>query len=371
MMTSKQFIIPFIVTLFIGLISFSKYHLIHESQNNDDTTSASTSVTTTSTAIHDKDTEKVHLTTSNGILTPTANVSNFKSNNNHPPKLTKNDLIYNPKRNTVPIVNEEYKTIFFQVAKVASSEWTRFFIRLNNDPQWCSNDRIHDAKVNGLKYLSDYSIKEARQMMLNPEWTKAIFVRHPKPRILSAFLDKAVEKSEHFISDTCKVYWAKKQETASSYEDCLNNHENFDFFLHEITTTLEDNVHWRSIYSRVDEKWWPYMTYVGNMENLSDDAKTFLQSIHSDQTGKSAWETIGTSGWSDNERDCEHTERSESDFLAKRDIKHTTRARDKMLKYYTPELEEFVENHYKDDLENDFFDFEQIQLFKVDKHHQP
>ena len=361
-MTSKQFVTPFIVALFLSLILFSKYQLEH--QNKDQNKHKNNDSTTTSITIDHKDTSNAHLNTSSAI-------SNNKPNNDHPPKLTRHDLIYNNKRNTVPIVNEEYKTIFFQVAKVASSEWTRFFIRLNNDPGWCSNDRIHDPQVNGLKYLSDYPIKEARQMMLSPEWTKAIFVRHPKPRILSAFLDKAIEKSEHFVAETCKVYWAQKQGTVLSYEDCLNYHENFDFFLHEITTTLKDNVHWRSIYSRVDEKWWPYMTHIGYMESLSDDAKTFLQSIHSDQTGKSAWEAIGTSGWSDNERDCANTERSNGEFLAKRDIKHTTRARDKMLKYYTPELEEFVENHYKDDLENDFFSFKPIQLFKVDEYYQP
>ncbi len=47
-----------------------------------------------------------------------------------PPTLSELDLIYNPSRNTVPVVNEEYKLIFFLVAKAASSEWIRFLMRL-------------------------------------------------------------------------------------------------------------------------------------------------------------------------------------------------------------------------------------------------
>ena len=279
------------------------------------------------------------------------------------PRLKLNDIIYSTERNTVPIVNEEYRIVFFQVAKVASSEWMRFFVRLNDDPTWCSNKRIHDKEENGLKYLSDFPREEAREMMTNPEWTKAVFVRHPKSRILSAFLDKAIEKSTHFIQNSCRVYWFRGE----NYDDCLNRHEDFDFFLQEITTTLPDNVHWRSIYSRIDEKWWPYINFIGNMENMSDDATALLTSIHSSVTGTSAWDKIGRSGWSDNERDCESTINSKGVFLGKRDQRHTTSARDKMLQYYTPELEDFVEKRYADDLNNNFFQFETIELFKQGK----
>lgn len=347
-MSSKSIITPLLVIFMIGLVEFTRHQLSssHDFIDNEKDAAAAVAATTLTQHFHD----------TKGMEKPIS-----------PPKLLTSDLIYNDKRNTVPIVNEEYNIIFFQVAKVASSEWSRFFIRLHNDDsnlEWCSNDRIHDHNANGLKYLSDYSIKEAREMMLSPDWTKAIFVRHPKPRILSAFLDKAVEKSDHFVQETCKRYQAK----GKSYDDCIYHHEDFDFFLHEITTTLKDNVHWRSIYSRVDEKWWPYINYIGNMDNLSDDAKTLLQSIHSNKTGVSAWDKIGTSGWSDNERDCESTKNSDGEFLAKRDVIHTTRASEKMLKYYTPKLEQFVEDHYADDLDNIYYDFDPIHLFKVDKH---
>ena len=69
------------------------------------------------------------------------------------PTLKQNDIIYGPvpKRNTVPIVNEEYNVIFFQVAKAASTEWKRFFTRLQNgnDSSWCiDQENIHKPDVN-------------------------------------------------------------------------------------------------------------------------------------------------------------------------------------------------------------------------------
>jgi hypothetical protein len=81
--------------------------------------------------------------------------------------------------------------------------------------------------------------------------------------------------------------------TEKRYDECVKNHFDFEFFLKEITTTLPDHVHWRSIYSRIDEKWWPYINFIGPMDNLSGNAKALLKYIHSNISGKSAWDKIG------------------------------------------------------------------------------
>jgi len=274
----------------------------------------------------------------------------------NPPTIEPNDLIYNPARNTVPIVNEEYNVVFFLVAKAASSEWIRFFMRLNSSSLWCANG-VHSRTHQGLKFLSDYSIEEATEMMTSKDWTRAIFVRNPKPRILSAFLDKAVSHKEGFIRDKCPIYASR----GGDYDECVERREDFSFFLYNITTTMNKNVHWRSIYSRVDEKWWPWMNYVANMEALSDDAEHFLKSLKSNIDGASAWDRIGRTGWSDNERDCDNL--GDSAFLAKKDTKHKTNAKDQLRQYYTPELEKFVETHYADDFNNPNFHFSEVKLY--------
>jgi len=274
------------------------------------------------------------------------------------PILGKEDLIYKFTRKTVPVVNEEYNLVFFLVAKAASSEWLRFLMRLQGNENWCSKGCIHERGKNGLKYLSDYSLEDAQEMMTSSKWTRAIFVRNPKPRILSAFLDKAVSHSRHFKQSNCPIFESR----GGSYDVCIKKHQEFDFFLYNITTHLGQNVHWRSIYSRVDEKWWPWINYVANMEDLSGDAEHFLRSIKSNVDGVSAWDRHGKTGWSDNERDCDSL--GDSAFLAKKDTRHKTNAKDKMRQYYTAKLERFVETHYADDFNNPFFKFNEVRLFE-------
>jgi hypothetical protein len=263
-------------------------------------------------------------------------------------------------------VNEEYKVIFFQVAKAASTEWKRFFSRLQGEPYWCagySNDSIHKSKVNKLKHLSDYTIEEAQDMMTNSAWKKAIFTRHPKPRILSAFLDKAVGHSEHFVDFYCPKY---SKHAGGILQNCIKYHQDFHFFVQNFTATpyIQDDMHWRSIFSVIDEKWWPFIDFVGYMDNLNENTKTFLSSIHSSVDGVSAWDRIGRFGWNDKDTtNCTIASQSDGQFMGTSDKRHSTKARDQMLQYYTPFLEDIINERYSEDLNNPFFHFNTINLF--------
>ena len=101
------------------------------------------------------------------------------------------------------------------------------------------------------------------------------------------------------------------------------------------------------------------------MENLSYDASHFLQSINSTIDGVSAWDRIGKSGWSDNERDCNTM--GDSAFLEEKDTRHKTNAVNKLKKFYTPELERFVEKQYEKDYNNPYFHFAPMTLFPENK----
>lgn len=282
------------------------------------------------------------------------------------PRLLHDDLVYDHRRNTVPIVNEEYKLIFFLSAKVASSQWVRFLMRANADEMWCSNETtLHNPQFNGLKYLSDYTLEEAQKMMVSKEWTRAVFVRHPKPRLLSAFIDKAIDHNETFIEKYCPHYANRLHSTDEDDHDpdveyCIEHHLEFDFFLYNITRVMHDNVHFRSLYSTIDEKWWPSINFIGHMHTLSEDTEKLLQSLFSRKNGKTLWENFGKSGWGDT-RDCENI--GTDAFLAKRENHHETDAKDKLKDYYTPELELYVENHFADDLNNPYFHIRPMSIF--------
>ena len=127
---------------------------------------------------------------------------------------------------------------------------------------------------------------------------------------------------------------------------------------------MTTNIHWRSIYFRIDEMWWPYVNYVGYMEKWSKDTKTFFASVHFNKGGISAWDRNGKTGWGDNERNCAG---GNSSFLGERDNYHQANAKEKMLHYYTPDLEKFVESHCADDLNNRYFQFEKMKIGLFDK----
>ena len=69
---------------------------------------------------------------------------------------------------------------------------------------WYSKDP-HDPRFNGLKRLrrKDFSPENIATMLISPEWTRAIFVRDPKERFLSAYLDKVRNKEGKYVIGHC------------------------------------------------------------------------------------------------------------------------------------------------------------------------
>jgi Sulfotransferase family len=109
--------------------------------------------------------------------------------------------------NSAPIVTESHKLVFFTIPKVGCTVWKQLFWQMSNITDWKSQDfdnfLPHNPQVNGLKYLYDYSVDQASEMMTSIEWTKAIMVRNPKEQFLSAFLDKSVQNYHRHIIDRC------------------------------------------------------------------------------------------------------------------------------------------------------------------------
>jgi hypothetical protein len=129
-------------------------------------------------------------------------------NNDNKFMVDKNDYIYSSScYDCAPIVVKEYKLLFFSVPKVACTTFKFLFRRIQGVEDWDNQDSNlglpHNPKYNNLKYLSDYSLQEASVMMTSPDWTRAIFVREPKERFLSAFLDKAVANYGLFTTEQC------------------------------------------------------------------------------------------------------------------------------------------------------------------------
>jgi len=241
---------------------------------------------------------------------------------------------------SAPIVVESHKLVFFTVPKVGCTVWKQLFRRMEGHSDWQSQELDlflpHDPKHNGLKYLYHYSLERASEIMTSPEWTRAIMVRDPKQRFLSAFLDKAVSNDhKHIIHRCCPD------------QNCVDKSQDLPGFL-RLCSVCSDQ-HWRAQNERVDYKFWPYMDAVGHVETAAADAKSLLQRI-------GAWDEFGAKGWGQD---------GTLPIFGSKDSgsagEHATYAEWQVWKWYTPEIERSVERFYQGDYDNPLFNFTQDQ----------
>ena len=86
------------------------------------------------------------------------------------------------------IVLEQYKLIWFLNPKVASTSTRVTLARLLNQQV----DRINTnyTHIRNFTFLHTYSINQIKEFLISPDWIRAIILRDPKERLLSAYLDK-------------------------------------------------------------------------------------------------------------------------------------------------------------------------------------
>ena len=102
-----------------------------------------------------------------------------------------------------PIVMEDARLIFFTVPEIASTTFKQLFRRMMGFEDWKeSNGALpHDPHENGLKYLYDFDLDEAHDMLVSDDWKRAIFVRDPKAkeRILDSYMVRVLGNEAEFI----------------------------------------------------------------------------------------------------------------------------------------------------------------------------
>jgi hypothetical protein len=210
-----------------------------------------------------------------------------------------------------------------------------------------------ETKNEGLKRLKWFKIEDAQKMMTSKEWTRAVFVREPKERILSAFLNK-------FVGNKSNFYWRCCSETHMPEkihrDECRDRQEKADFRYFLYMSRFCDGPHWSPQRDFIDPKWWPYMTFIGYLHSAGSDAKRLLESVKSSKDNLTAWEKFGSTGWGED---------GTASFMSSSKLSyHRTDARAKMTKYYTKCDEVFVEKYSARDWESPFFRFDKIELYE-------
>ena len=285
--------------------------------------------------------------------------SKSRQHNDVSPQVLPDDIILKHARTAFVI--PEYKLIFFTFPKVACSEWKRMFMRINGNPNWCKirGFDAHDPKSNLISTLADYSPEIATEMMTSPSWTRAAFVREPKERVLSAFLDKSV-KEDYIVRKCCN-----RLQNESERKKCKTNRKSFESFLYFVRTYPNEcfDVHWEPQVVKIDKKWWPYIDFIGHQENLLEDAERLLRSLTSSRDpipGRTAWERYGITGWGDDNELCEKRPNS---FLKENTSTHKLDTGSHMLEWYTKKTEKMVEETWAVEWQEEKIEFPLIKLF--------
>jgi len=258
-------------------------------------------------------------------------------------KLSPSDLIYSRDWWEKPVVIEEYKLIFFSIPKVSCTQWKLLFHRMMGlRYKLHKGERMttfQNPALNKLINLGDYPIHQAEKMMNSPSWTKAIFVREPKERIASAFLNKFCGDRFFFRGKCCNNKILPNEEDRKQCDHMMSK-KNFTYFLHR-TLDCQDP-HWDPQWEVVDEKWWSAMSFIGSMNTVSSDVKKLLESLNStskDGVIRTAWERFGRDGWGKNNTDGFMQQKSSDDT-------HKTNAAERLCQVHNLETEIFVEDHW-------------------------
>lgn len=91
---------------------------------------------------------------------------------------------------THAVVLEEHKLIFCAMPKCGSTQWRKMLRRLNGAEKNYLTRDPHNPAANGLQLLNKLPLSKVEELINDPEYTKAVFVRSPLTRLLSGFRDK-------------------------------------------------------------------------------------------------------------------------------------------------------------------------------------
>jgi len=251
-------------------------------------------------------------------------------------RVKKDDFIYAQSEwDSSPVVLEEYKLIFFTIPKVACTVWKQLFRRMMGNKNWTLP--AHNPKTNGLRYLHHYSLERATEFMTSPEYTRAIFVRDPKERFVSAFLDKVLNNGAFIQRKCCD------EREKSCY---ANASASLGGFL-RLAKVCDENDHWGAQSERMEDKYWSYIDFVGNMDNVVEDSKRLLKRVN-------AWERFGKKGWG---------KFQEESIFQTTTVNHATGAKNKMWRYDSLQLERDVEQFYHSDYQSPILNFTKKQYY--------
>ena len=85
---------------------------------------------------------------------------------------------------------------------MASSEWKKLFLRLQDDGDWRAEPWW---KMRNLTTLYKVGMRRATEILTDPTWTKGVLFRDPFQRLLSCYHDKFTNGTDRSLKYSVKV----------------------------------------------------------------------------------------------------------------------------------------------------------------------
>ncbi|KAI4555223.1 hypothetical protein MJT46_015609 [Ovis ammon polii x Ovis aries] len=177
-------------------------------------------------------------------------------------------------------VEDKHKILYCEVPKAGCSNWKRILMVLNGlapSAYNISHDAVHYGKH--LKKLDSFDLKGIYSRLNT--YTKAVFVRDPMERLVSAFRDKFEHPNSYYHPVFGKAIIKKYRPNAC--EEALNNGSGVKFkeFIHYLLDSHRPvgmDIHWEKV-SKLCYPCLIHYDFVGKFETLEEDANYFLQLI--------------------------------------------------------------------------------------------
>lgn len=192
----------------------------------------------------------------------------------------------------------------------------QLFFRLQGLDDWESNPHYRLDKP----LLSEIRHEIIQDYLNDPEWTRAVFLRDPAERLLSAYLDKVELK----LKGIPEIRAEGRKE------------ESFSEFTTRIIDTLGEktNPHWKPQGQVASlEKFLPCINFIGHFTHLENHGRQLLEQLD-------LWQRYGEHGWG---------HKGEQSLFASNNAHNRTDALVNFDKYYTDELLAQVKGAYVED----------------------
>lgn len=259
-----------------------------------------------------------------------------------------------------PIVIESHKLLFFTIPKNACSTFKKLFRRMMGHPNWLTGNP-HNPATNGLRYLGHYSREQQKEFMTSPDWTRAVFVRDPLERALSAYMDKGLKtgpkawqppvEGAHLKRHCCQtttsaINPACRRFPLSPFEAGLTK-DNFPFelFVTSFMRQCKDE-HWKQQSLRMQMENWKWINFVGHFENKQNDTRRLLERI-------GGYDEFGSFGWGESSTDL--NKNKTLSIFEKNIANHKTGSGSKMDDHYSSKSERLVLQYYRLDYSSELF----------------